>query len=73
MNNQTAEEMEEKFDPIPAGAKICPFMSGFHKNILCVPDCALYRADKKDRECVLHELQSISWFIKQSQDKKPID
>ncbi|MDO8240720.1 MAG: hypothetical protein Q7T51_01940 [Candidatus Moranbacteria bacterium] len=73
MENQTDETTNEEFNQIPAGEKLCPLMNGFYKGIPCTSDCALYREGKNENACALHELRSISWFMKQSQDKKPID
>lgn len=71
MTENPKEEREDEEDcKIPDGKKICPFMNGFRRGILCTPDCALYREGKKDHECVFHELQSTSWFLKQANDAR---
>ena len=44
--------------------KICPFMSTGENKVLCNSECKLFRPGKSKFECVLQELQSISWNTK---------
>jgi hypothetical protein len=58
------EDKKENQDQYPDGT--CPFRSNAKDKVPCSPDCQLYREGKKGFACVLHELATLSWNIRNS-------
>jgi hypothetical protein len=44
--------------------KICPLMSAKDAPVFCTPQCKLYRDKADGYQCMLSEMQAISWNTK---------